>query len=461
MLRGLRLRLTFLYVLVALAFTGLMVFGTLQLVKRYFQTTTDLALHYRMAQEFTLLGLPLPPELADAIERWGESHQPSLATAGTEEKANLLGEEEHELEERSGSRDNSEHEHAEEAYDGDLSSIYSLPLDEFGELQAFSISSAASLPADTAAVVSAIVDGHDLRTFQLDSGTKVRLLTYALPRTGSNPAFLQLGRPLNDQQRALNQISLAMSILGGALLLVLSAGSWWLAGRSISPAEAAWSKQQAFIANAGHELRAPLTLIRANADVALRHTRANDPQYPKLSDLLAETDHMTRLVEDLLLLSRLDTGAMELQITAIDIEALLIDLVRQAQALAQEKGIALSVEAESSTVLADPTRIRQVLLILLDNALQHTPSGGRIHVACAGEERKVLIKVSDNGTGISNEHLDHIFERFYQGERNARRGSGLGLSIAKELVEAMDGQLELLSPGAKGTIALLRLPAGA
>jgi signal transduction histidine kinase len=459
---GLRLRLTFLYLLVAAAFTFLMALGTHQLVSRYFQNTTDLALRYRMAQEFVLLGLPLPTELQAAAATWSERRgSTSLETVQLPTTVILAGEDEHEEEDDEHGKEYTQgyYERGEEAYDGDLAAIYTLPLDDRGNLESASISNAASLPPDLSAVANAAASGYDLRTIELGSGTQVRLLTYPIESMNTQPAYLQLGRPLADQQRLLNQLILAMAGLGGAILLVLSIGSWWLAGRSISPAEKAWTKQQDFIANAGHELRTPLTLIRANAEVSLRSMPETGPHYSRLGDILQETEYMGKLVEDLLLLSRLDSGDIDLNKEPVELGILLHELVRQSEALANEQGITLIVDSTPGKILADDVRLRQVFLILLDNALAHTPPEGKIHFGSAVEGKQIKISVTDSGVGISKEHLAHVFERFYQVERNGRSSSGLGLSIAKSLTEMMDGRLELISSGGSGTTALVTFPA--
>ena len=148
MFRGLRLRLTLLYLLVALAFTALMMLGTHQLVARYFQATTDLALRYRMAQEFTLLGIPLPSELNLAVEMWSQRRASPPPTQILHQPVELEDEgEEHESEtnEHEQLAEAGLDEQGEEAYDGELASIYTLPLDDLGQLQAVSLSSAPAL----------------------------------------------------------------------------------------------------------------------------------------------------------------------------------------------------------------------------------------------------------------------------------------------------------------------------
>ena len=460
MLKGLHLRLTFLYLAIAAAFAVLMMVGTRQLVARYFQNTTDLALRYRMAQQFVLLDLPLPSELEEAALTWSARRvapSPSPSSDLSEPIQTAAGQED---EQQQGKEIESlYHELEEELYDGELASIYTLPLDRSGNVLAASISSASHVSPDLESVKDAIRHGNDIRTIQLGDGTLVRLLTYAIPGGAPNPAFLQLGRLLSDQQRALNQLGIVMAGMSGVMLLMVGAGSWWLAGRSISPAEAAWEKQQAFIANAGHELRTPLTLIRANTEVALRHTSHGDARRTTLEDILQETGHMADLVTDLLTLSRLDTAALKLELQRIALGEMLTDLARQTTALAEEREVTITVASNYSAAIGDPTRLRQILLILFDNALGYTPSGGQITFSDEQLGDRVRINVHDSGVGIRPEDLAHVFERFYQVERNGRSGSGLGLAIARSLTEAMDGQLELTSSTERGTTAVITLPA--
>jgi signal transduction histidine kinase len=303
-------------------------------------------------------------------------------------------------------------------------------------------------------------NGSDLRTVELGNGTRVRMLTYRLAANGADmPAMLQLGRTLGDQDRTLNQLLLTLLALGGASAVMLALASWALAGRSIRPAHEAWEKQKAFIANASHELRAPLTLVRAGAETALRHTPANSKgQRETLQDVLDECDHMGRLVEDLLLMSRLDAGRVDLQTELVDVDALMNDVQRQVGRVAGERGVQVTIEARGATVKADRTQLRQVLLILLDNALRHTPPGGTITLSAAQHDRGTVIEVADTGSGIAPEHLPHVFEPFYSvGNSPNGTSSGLGLSIAGKLVEAHGGRISIASQPGRGTRVAIAL----
>ncbi len=243
---------------------------------------------------------------------------------------------------------------------------------------------------------------------------RVRLLTYRLTRD-DGPALLQLGRTLADQDRVLTQLTGVMLRLGMTSAAALGAGSWWLAGRALGPAQEAWNRQRAFIANASHELRTPLTLLRASAEVALRGLPPTDrDQRELLDDIVQESDHMTRLVDDLLLLSRLDAGRLELNCERLAVDEVLGEVAREVDRLAQERGISLEYRLGGGLVAADRTRLRQVLLVLLDNALRHTPAGGRIELRSQLVGHNVMITVSDTGSGSAPEHLSQLFTRFYR-----------------------------------------------
>ena len=272
--------------------------------------------------------------------------------------------------------------------------------------------------------------------------------------------MLQLGRTLGDQDRVLNSFLVGLLGLGAAAALAVGAASWWLAGRSLAPAHAAWDKQQAFVANASHELRTPLTLVRATAEVAQRGLPPSDARHELMSDILSECDHMSGLVDDLLLLSRLDSHALKLQRTPLPAAELLADMQRQVGRLAGEHQVRLSVSAAAGTLLGDPARLHQVLLILLDNALRHTPAGGQVTLAAAPSGRAVEITVADTGAGIAPEHLPHVFDRFYRADpARGGEGTGLGLAIARSLVTAQGGHIRIASQPGVGTTVSVRLPA--
>jgi len=448
MLRPLRVRLTLLYFLAGILLIMIVGGTTYGVLFFYFQNSTDLALRTKMASVFQSLGSPSPPSLVHAEEQWLQrKYSPFLAH--NEEDGGLEVDEE--SEELSGSLID---------YEGELSSIFILPVDAHGNLIFNPNPYNPPMRPDPNAIEKALVNGSDLRTVTLHDGIHVRLLTYHL--TGqAGLDLIQLGKPIEDQLRILSQFLSGLLTIGSVVIILLGFGSWWQAGRILDSAQQAWDNQQMFIANASHELRAPLTLIRAASDAALRKTRKQSAVDSLLKDIISESDHMSHLVEDLLLLSRLDVGQLKLGLEPINLKGFVEDLQRHFQPLCNQRGVELVVDVRDVTINGDRTRLHQVMLILLDNALRHTDKGGQIHLEIGSIRRHASITVTDTGEGISPENLEHVFDRFNQVESDRRErasGSGLGLSIAKSIVEAHGGTIGIQSEEGKCTAVRILLP---
>jgi signal transduction histidine kinase len=457
MLSAVRWRLSLLYALAALAMLALVGGGAYALLDYYFRATTDLALRSRLALDLRQLGVPVPSELQSAEQTWyaNAGRATPVPTPARREGDESGEHDEHEDDDHPAG---SEEEHE---FDSELASIFSLVVTQQGTLLMDLGPTASGLAPNQAAVQAALEKGIDWRTVRLGDGTRVRLLTYRI-ESGLAPAALQLGRTLGTQDSVRRRLVAGLLGLGALAALFVGAASWWLAGRSLAPARRAWARQQAFVANASHELRTPLTLVRASAEVARRGLPADDPRAGPLGDILDECDHMSRVVDDLLLLSRLDAHTLPLRRLPVAVGELLASLQRQVGRLAEARHVALEVAAADTYLAGDPDRVRQVLLVLLDNALQHTPAGGRIRVDASARAPWVEIKIHDTGAGIAPEHLPHVFERFYRGNGpSGGQGAGLGLAIARGLVTAQGGQIELASRLGAGTTATVRWPAQA
>jgi len=467
MLKNLRWQLSLLYVLAAAVLIALIGGGAYGLLSYYFESSTDLALQYKVALEYIKIGQPVPPDLQTADRIWQTSRKLPTATLPPKKVEDREEEGDEEESEYATQKDGSLYlesgEEYEEYYDSELASIFLLPINAQGQIISNPNAYNLSFQPDSQAIAIALTNGSDFRTVRQDNGSRVRLFTYRVSAK-DGLAVLQVGRSLNDQDRMLSQLLVGLIVMGGLSVLTVGVGSWWLAGRSLIPAQQAWDRQQAFVANASHELRTPLTLLRASAEVARRGLDAKEPRHELLGDILSETDHMSQLVDDLLLLSRLDAGRLNLDRRPVEAVALLNDLAREVGHLAAERGVTLQVVHAQGNVLADSVRLRQVLLILLDNALRHTPAGGTISLEARSDGRRAQWRVSDTGGGIPARHLPHIFERFYRGEEDRSqpsKGSGLGLAIAKGLVESMQGQITFTSQAGKGTQATISLAASA
>ena len=212
--------------------------------------------------------------------------------------------------------------------------------------------------------------------------------------------------------------------------------------------------QRDFVADVSHELRTPLTTLRGNLGL-LRHAPPPEEQADIVNDMVDESDRLIRLVNDLLQLARADAGR-SLTKEAVDVSSMLDEACRQARQLEPQRQIQLDVSPHLN-VMGDRDALKQVLLIVLDNALKHSTSD--IYLSASQEASRVEIRVQDFGVGIPPEKLGHVFDRFYRGDdTSAIPGFGLGLSIAKSLVDGMNGEISIKSVPDTGTTVTLDLP---
>jgi len=223
--------------------------------------------------------------------------------------------------------------------------------------------------------------------------------------------------------------------------------------------EIAVKRIRQFTADASHELRTPLAVIRATAELALRRDREAREYRDSLRAIEVEAEHMTALTESLLTMARADAGGFDMPVAATDLSDVMNDVVHQNEGRAAEKGIRLEAVAGGQAVLASANAagIRRLLSILVDNALKHTPAGGRVTVTAAAREGGAMLGVEDTGEGIAADALPHIFERFYRGDpaRGSGSGFGLGLSIAQAIAQAHGSEITVESaPGAGARFSL-------
>lgn len=231
----------------------------------------------------------------------------------------------------------------------------------------------------------------------------------------------------------------------------------------ISRLQRSFEEVRRFTADAAHELRTPLAIIRTEAEVALRSRRDPEQDRRVLEDLLEEMERLGRLVEQLLFLCREDAGLPTGPRQAIRLDQLARDVAGHMQAAAREQDLSLDVEAVTPcTVRGDADRLRQLLFNLLDNAVKYTPPGGAVRVRAASSDGCARIVVEDTGLGIPPEHLPHVFDRFYRADPSRgpeREGTGLGLAICRSIAEAHGGEIRIESVAGRGTSVALTLPA--
>lgn len=226
--------------------------------------------------------------------------------------------------------------------------------------------------------------------------------------------------------------------------------------------EAAFQRERRFLADASHELRSPLANVRGTLEVALRRARSGDEYRDALAVSLAEVERLSRLVNDLLRLSRADTGQLPFTFAPCQLPAIAEDSVKAHASRAGERSVRLALETpEPIEVLGDTDRLREVIDNLLDNALRHTPPGSTVAVSVRRQGGHARVSVQDSGPGLSPEEQAHVFDRFYRADGSRARhsgGMGLGLSIAKAIVEAHRGQLSVRSAPGEGCSFLVDLP---
>ena len=218
-----------------------------------------------------------------------------------------------------------------------------------------------------------------------------------------------------------------------------------------------------FTADASHDLRTPLSLIRTNAELALRRQRSEKDYRETLTRILLISEETTELIEGLLTLARADAGAAQLKYEPLNLGLILLKVAHQARFLASAKGLSFRehLPSEPMAMLADSAAIERLFVSILDNALKYTPFGGRVTVRASADQIYTTIEIEDTGIGIAEADLAHIFERFYRADQARSReirGSGLGLSIAGWITEAHHGVIEATSRPGKGSCFRIRLP---
>jgi len=287
-----------------------------------------------------------------------------------------------------------------------------------------------------------------------------RFIRFNVLVTGSIVVLIGLsvfiGSPRNDLSAHRYIISLSLAIIA------VYVGSLILSKAAIRPIQAAWQKQLDFTADASHELRTPITIIQTNLDLVLDNRGETvESQVKWLKNIEAENKRMGKLVEDLLTLSRADTSEQMLEVETFMLDEVILEARRLFEPIANEKQIELSMRIDSQIAFyGDRQRIKQLVVILLDNALNYTDSG-TVTVELAQNEKEMIITVSDTGYGMEADHISRIFERFYRVAKTKKLkqdGSGLGLSIAKWIVQEHGGIIHVTSTPGVGTSFAVHLP---
>ena len=232
--------------------------------------------------------------------------------------------------------------------------------------------------------------------------------------------------------------------------------------RMISRLEEAFNHTSRFTADASHELRTPLTVLRGELEDIAQKPQLTPEVREAVGSALEETERLAKIVENLLVISRLDAGEAHIDQSRFDLADLTANTVEQMSLLAEDKGISLHCEAATRVeVEGDRARLKQVIVNLLDNAIKYTPAGGSVHITTTAAHDKAILEVSDNGIGIAQDALPYVFERFYRADKARSRqmgGAGLGLSIVKSICVAHGGEVTVRSKENQGSSFRVVLP---
>ena len=217
-----------------------------------------------------------------------------------------------------------------------------------------------------------------------------------------------------------------------------------------------------FSADVSHELRTPLTILRGELEAAVQNERLAPEFLDLIGSALEETERLRTIVEQLLATSRLDAGDVHMQMARLDLGQLATSTAEQMRLLAEEKSITFGFDSGAGVeVEGDPSRLQQLVVNLLDNAIRYTGEGGRISVSTTRHGEWAILAVADSGAGIPPESLPYVFERFYRADKARTRysgGSGLGLSIVKAICTAHHGEIDISSTEGIGTRVTVLLP---
>lgn len=265
------------------------------------------------------------------------------------------------------------------------------------------------------------------------------------------------------QDKILDNLMIIMAAIGFIALLLAFFGGLFVAERALIPIRASWQRQKDFVTDASHEMRTPLAVIQTNLDLVLGNPEETvESQYRWLKNIQNESRRMAKMVDDLLFLARADSDQKLLEIKRFPLHSALREALEPFEAMAAGKDITLESSIDQDIeFLGDELRIKQVVVILLDNAIKCTPQGGRVEFRVANRDKTVEITVSDTGVGIEQKDLDKIFERFYRADKSRTRaggGSGLGLSIAHWIVTEHKGTIKVSSGPGKGATFKVILP---
>jgi signal transduction histidine kinase len=313
---------------------------------------------------------------------------------------------------------------------------------------------------DKPALDAAIASGQEVVSEATIAGVPWRVLTLPINGPGGTLLVQVLG-DRTDEQRTLG-VLLMVLVAGGLVALAASLGVGWLyAERALVPIRDAMRRQREFAADASHELRTPLAIVSGSIEHLRRHgDRPVAEVGTALDDIDTGTRRLTALVDDLLVLARTDSGAVELDLAPADLGEIALDAAGDLGSVARAAGVAIGIDAEPLPLNGDVGRLRQLVVILVDNAIRHAAAAGgqSVEVSVRAVDGSAVLTVDDDGRGMRPDDLPRVFDRFWRAADSPPGGTGLGLAIARWIVERHGGTIAAANRPSGGARFEVRLP---
>ena len=284
---------------------------------------------------------------------------------------------------------------------------------------------------------------------------------YLITPIADNQGIFIVFQDFQRDRNLLKELVTGLSITGIICMFLSIFGSLFMANKAMVPIQRSWQQQKEFLADASHEFRTPLAIIQTNLEIVRDNPGETVlSQEHWLNNIFEETLCMTKLVESLLFLARADSHQQLLNKVQFPLNQTILIAAELFRPVANMQGITLELQVNSPIpYCGDEAKLRQVVGILLDNAIRHTPTGGKVAISLEISQQGILLTVTDTGEGINPKHLEKIFERFYQSDSSrSKGGTGLGLAIAKWIVESHKGKISALSTPGGGSVFTVLLP---
>lgn len=334
-------------------------------------------------------------------------------------------------------------------------------------------------------------------------GYRVRTVTIPIMENNKITSIVQVGTSLEDFDETMNRLLIIFLISIPTLIGITIISGYFLARKALKPVDKirraaikisssnleeridigekrdelgrlaatfndmlerlkdAFQRINQFSIDVSHELKTPLTILKGETEVALRKDREKEEYKGLLKSNLEEVDRMTRIIDDLLLLSKADSKDIVLKIEEVALKDLIVDVCINMQIFAKNKGIELVMgNLDEVWLKGDELKLRRMLWNIVENGIKYSTDGGRVEISSSLNNGYVDITIKDNGIGIPQEDIKYIFDRFYRGDKSRRResGSGLGLSISKWIAEAHKGRIDVSSVPSQGSLFSVKLP---